>query len=49
LDGQRQRNIDFHSFRRWFVRKAKGFSPWAIAELIGHAVENASLEASSCR
>jgi len=52
LEGQRQSNIDFHSFRRWFVRKAvdalekgaKGFTPWTIAEVIGHAVENASLE-----
>lgn len=52
LPGQRQSNIDFHSFRRWFVRKAvdalekgtKGFTPWTIAEVIGHVVENASLE-----
>lgn len=52
LPGQRQSNIDFHSFRRWFVRKAvdalekgaKGFTPWTIAEVIGHDVENASLE-----
>lgn len=52
LPGQRQSNTDFHSFRRWFVRKAvealekgtTGFTPWTIAEVIGHAVENASLE-----
>ncbi len=52
LPGQRQSNIDFHSFRRWFVRKAadaldkgaKGYSVWTIAEVVGHAVENASLE-----
>ncbi|AZO77229.1 MULTISPECIES: hypothetical protein [unclassified Bosea (in: a-proteobacteria)] len=52
LPGQRQSNTDFHSFRRWFVRKAvealekgtKGFTPWTIAEVIGHDVENASLE-----
>lgn len=52
LGGQRQSYIDFHSFRRWFMRKAvdalekgaKGFTQWTIAEVIGHAVENASLE-----
>ncbi|HEV2509692.1 hypothetical protein [Bosea sp. (in: a-proteobacteria)] len=52
LPGQRQSNIDFHSFRRWFVRKAadaldkgaQGYSVWTIAEVVGHAVENASLE-----
>lgn len=52
LPNQRQSNIDFHSFRRWFVRKAadaldkgaKGYSVWTIAEVVGHAVENASLE-----
>lgn len=52
MPGQRQSNIDFYSFRRWFVRKAlyelkkeaKGFTPWTIAEVIDHSVENASLE-----
>ncbi|WP_157733063.1 tyrosine-type recombinase/integrase [Bosea sp. AS-1] len=52
LPGQRQSNTDFHSFRRWFVRKAadalvkgvQGYSVWTIAEVVGHAVENASLE-----
>lgn len=52
LPGLRQSNIDFHSFRGWFVRKAvdalekgdKGFTLWIIAEVIGHAVENASVE-----
>jgi len=37
-------NVDFHSFRRWFIRKARdayeagatGFSPWTIADIVGH-------------
>lgn len=37
-------NIDFHSFRRWFARKAHdawaaggvGFTPYTIADIIGH-------------
>ncbi|MCV0380543.1 DUF6538 domain-containing protein [Nitratireductor sp.] len=37
-------NVDFHSFRRWFIRKARdamqepnaGFSAWTIADVVGH-------------
>lgn len=37
-------NIDFHSFRRWFVMSARdalengasGYSEWTIAEVVGH-------------
>lgn len=37
-------NVDFHSFRRWFARKAQdawttgsgGFTPYTIADIIGH-------------
>lgn len=45
VKGVRQSNIDFHSFRRWFIRKAAdaldggatGFSQWTIAEVVGHS------------
>lgn len=55
--GRRQSHIDFHSFRRWFVCKAvdalekgaKGFTPWTIAEVIGHAVETRAWRVRSCR
>jgi integrase len=44
LPGRRQSRIDFHSFRRWFIRKAidalhkgaKGYDPWTIADVVGH-------------
>lgn len=43
-EGQRQSNIDFHSFRRWFIRKARnalqrgatGYDQWTIAAVVGH-------------
>jgi integrase len=43
-EGQRQSNIDFHSFRRWFIATARnalqngavGYDPWTIAEVVGH-------------
>lgn len=42
--GRRQSRIDFHSFRRWFIRKAidalhrgaKGYDQWTIADVVGH-------------
>lgn len=44
LSGRRQSRIDFHSFRRWFIRKAidalhhgaKGYDQWTIADVVGH-------------
>jgi integrase len=38
VEGQRQSNVDFHSWRRWFIRKAKdaGQEPWTIADVVGH-------------
>lgn len=44
--------MDFHSWRRWFVRKAveglergaKGYTPWTIANVVGHKAENGTLE-----
>jgi integrase len=48
-EGARQSNVDFHSFRRWFIRKARdavtsgaatGYSPWTIAEVVGHSKED---------
>jgi hypothetical protein len=37
-EGQRQSNVDFHSWRRWFIRKAKDArqEPWTIADVVGH-------------
>ena len=48
-EGARQSNVDFHSFRRWFIReardaltagRAKGYSYWTIAEVVGHSKED---------
>ena len=48
-EGARQSNVDFHSFRRWFIRKARdaltsgkatGYSYWTIAEVVGHSKED---------
>ncbi len=49
---QRQSNIDFHSWRRWFVRKAveglergvQGYTPWTIANVVGHKAEDGTLD-----
>jgi len=43
-NGKAKSNVDFHSFRRWFIRKAKdayeagaaGFTPWTLADIVGH-------------
>jgi len=43
-NGKSKSNVDFHSFRRWFIRKAKealdegthGFTAWTIADVAGH-------------
>ncbi|WP_363350176.1 DUF6538 domain-containing protein [Methylocystis echinoides] len=51
LPGARQSRVDFHSFRRWFSKKAAdaldngatGYSPWTIAEVIGHSKEDMPL------
>lgn len=45
--GARQSRIDFHSFRRTFATKARdallkgavGYSPWTLAEVMGHGRE----------
>jgi integrase len=47
LEGRRQARTDFHSFRRWFIRKAvdaleagaTGFTAWTIADVVGHSNE----------
>jgi integrase len=44
-EGVRQSGVDFHSWRRWFIRKAAdaldrgatGFNQWTIAEVVGHS------------
>ncbi|TXM69101.1 hypothetical protein [Methylobacterium sp. WL120] len=51
-EAQRQSNVDFHSWRRWFVRKAvegiergvKGYTPWTIANVVGHKAEDGTLD-----
>lgn len=40
-------NIDFHSLRRWFIKKARdallagqgGYSEWTLAEVVGHSAK----------
>jgi hypothetical protein len=48
-EGARQSNVDFHSFRRWFIKtardaltsgRASGYSYWTIAEVVGHSKED---------
>lgn len=51
LEGARQSRVDFHSFRRWFIRKANdalnegktGFTAWTIADVVGHSKEEMPL------
>lgn len=51
-DKQRQSNIDFHSWRRWFIRRAMqahldgatGYSFWTIADVVGHKSEGGSID-----
>lgn len=50
--GQRQSNVDFHSWRRWFLRKAidalhsgaTGYDPWTIAHVAGHKAEGGVID-----
>ncbi|UGV24686.1 hypothetical protein E0H22_02685 [Rhodopseudomonas boonkerdii] len=50
--GQRQSNVDFHSWRRWFIRSAReaslngatGYSMWTIPNVVGHKVEDGELD-----
>ncbi|WP_426168270.1 tyrosine-type recombinase/integrase [Sandarakinorhabdus sp. DWP1-3-1] len=44
-EGQRQSNVDFHSWRRWFARTSRdaGTSPWVVADLLGHDTESMAL------
>lgn len=43
--GARQSNIDFHSFRRWFITKAEmaGQPPHIISSVVGHARQGMTL------
>jgi transposase-like protein len=51
MDNSRQSRIDFHSFRRWFIARARdalqdgarGFDQWTICEVVGHDKEAAAL------
>ena len=54
----RQANTDLHSLRRWFVWSAreallggtgKGYSPWTIAEVVGHSKGGVGLEMTMSR
>lgn len=50
-NSKRQSNVDFHSWRRWFILKArealergtKGFTAWTIADVVGHDPEEQPL------
>ena len=50
--GQRQSNVDFHSWRRWFIRQTiaalergtVGYTEWTIPNVVGHKVEGGKLE-----
>ena len=56
-EGARQANTDLHSLRRWFVMSAReallkgaqGYSPWTIAEVVGHAKGDVGLEMTMSR
>lgn len=51
-EGVRQSSVDFHSWRRWFMRKAAdailagkpGFSAWTLADVVGHSKGEMPLE-----
>lgn len=44
-NGKAKSNVDFHSFRRWFVRKVRdallvgsaGFDLWTVVDVVGHS------------
>ncbi len=44
VEGKRRSLVNFHSFRRWFIRAARnalhagavGYDPWTIADVVGH-------------
>jgi integrase len=57
-EGSRQANTDLHSLRRWFVWSAReallrgtgrGYSPWTIAEVVGHSKGEVGLEMTMAR
>lgn len=47
-NGKAKSNVEFHSWRRWFLRKvsnalengASGFTPWTVADVVGHEDED---------
>jgi len=51
IANSKQETVDFYSFRRWFMKKAGealasgavGFTPWTIAEVVGHSKESGEL------
>jgi len=51
IPGRRQSRIDFHSWRRWFIRQGvealergtTGFTAWTIADVVGHSKEDGPL------
>ena len=51
VEGARQSRIDLHSFRRWFIFRARdaldggvtGFTGWTLAEVVGHSKEDGPL------
>ena len=51
VEGSRQSRVDLHSLRRWFMKSAKealergavGFTPWTIADVVGHEAKEMAL------
>jgi integrase len=51
VPGQRRSLVNFHSFRRWFAAQAQraleagaaGFTPWTLADVLGHDREQLAL------
>lgn len=51
-NGKPKSNVDFHSFRRWFMQQArnallagaKGYTEWTLADVVGHSKDDMPLQ-----
>lgn len=51
-NGKTKSNVDFHSFRRWFMQQArnallagaKGYTEWTLADVVGHSKDGLPLQ-----
>lgn len=51
VEGARQSRVDLHSLRRWFMKSARdaieagaqGFTPWTVADVVGHDAKEMAL------